>query len=54
MKKIIIIGYPFYGYEKEIQEELRKKYEVYFIDISLNIYELNISKIRRIYKKINY
>lgn len=54
MKKIIIIGYPFYGYEKEIQEEVKKKYEVYFVDISLNFFERNISRIKRTYKNINY
>lgn len=38
-KNIIIIGYKFFGYELEIIEELEKKYQVKFIDISMNFIE---------------
>lgn len=59
MKKIIFVGYRFYGYEKEILEELNKRYEVYFIDITLNTLEKILYKffkfniIRKKIKKIN-
>ena len=35
MKTICILGYKFYGYEKEIVEELKKKYKIIFVDYSL-------------------
>lgn len=47
MKTICILGYKFYGYEKEIIEELEKKYKVIFIDYGINIFEFFLIKIFR-------
>ena len=44
MKTICILGYKFYGYEKEIVEELKKKYKIIFVDYNLNLFEKFISK----------
>ena len=44
MKTVCILGYKFYGYEKEIVEELKKKYKIIFIDYDLNLFETLISK----------
>ena len=44
MKTICILGYKFYGYEKEIVEEFKKKYKVIFVDYNLNLFEKFISK----------
>lgn len=44
-KKIIFVGYKFYGYEKEIVTELKKYYEVIYLDISLNLFERLLLKI---------
>lgn len=45
MRKIYILGSYFYGYEKEIINELEKKYEVIFVNYRLNIFEFFICKI---------
>ena len=45
MKKIYILGSYFYGYEKEIINEIQKKYEVIFINYRLNIIEFFMCKI---------
>lgn len=45
MKTICILGSNFYGYEKEIINELKKENKVIFINYRLNIYEFILSKI---------
>lgn len=45
MKKIYILGSSFYGYEQEIINELKKKYDVTFINYRLNLFEFFLCKI---------
>lgn len=45
MKKLCILGSHFYGYEKEMVNEFKKKYKVKFINYRLNTFEFLFSKI---------
>ncbi|WP_035937448.1 hypothetical protein, partial [Fusobacterium necrophorum] len=53
MKKICILGYKFYEYEKEIIDSFSKKYNVIFIDYSINFFEFFLCKVFGKYLK-NY
>ena len=50
-RKILMIGYNFFGYELEIIEELKKNYEVEFIDISMNFIEKGLLRVVNLFLK---
>lgn len=50
-KKVLFIAYDFYGYEIEVLNELKKRYDVTFINTTPTLIQLNLLRIVKIFSK---